>query len=82
MKLFLALPDEVAVTLRASVRSTEPLNSAIKQRFAEGRTIADVEVKRLVICESVKYSEHFNGAFRAFRQSEGSAPSRAASPES
>jgi hypothetical protein len=47
MKLFLALPDDVAAALQASVRDTEPQNSAIKQYFADGKTIDGVEVKRL-----------------------------------
>jgi hypothetical protein len=47
MKLFLALPDDLAATLQASVRNTEPLNSAIKQHFAEGKKVEGVEVKRL-----------------------------------
>jgi hypothetical protein len=47
MKLCLALPDDLAAALQTSVRNTEPLNSAIKQHFAEGGTIEGVEVKRL-----------------------------------
>jgi hypothetical protein len=42
-----ALPDEVAASLRASVKFTEPSNTAIKQHFASGKTIEGVEVKRL-----------------------------------
>jgi Siphovirus Gp157 len=42
-----ALPDEMASSLRASVKFTEPSNTAIKQHFASGKTIEGVEVKRL-----------------------------------
>jgi len=42
-----ALPDEMASSLRASVKSAEPSNTAIKQRFASGKTVEGVEVKRL-----------------------------------
>jgi hypothetical protein len=42
-----ALPDEMASSLRASVRFAEPSNTAIKQHFASGKTIEGVEVKRL-----------------------------------
>jgi hypothetical protein len=41
-----ALPDEMAAGLRASVKFTEPSNTAIKQRFASGKTVEGVEVKR------------------------------------
>jgi hypothetical protein len=42
-----ALPEEVASSLRASVKFAEPSNTAIKQRFASGKMIEGVEVKRL-----------------------------------
>ena len=42
-----ALPDEMAAGLRASVKFTEPSNTAIKQHFASGKTVEGVEVKRL-----------------------------------
>jgi Siphovirus Gp157 len=42
-----ALPDEMASSLRASVKFAEPSNTAIKQRFASGKMIEGVEVKRL-----------------------------------
>jgi hypothetical protein len=42
-----ALPDEMAAGLRASVKFTEPSNTAIKQHFASGKVIEGVEVKRL-----------------------------------
>jgi hypothetical protein len=42
-----ALPGEMAAGLRASVKFTEPSNTAIKQRFASGKTVEGVEVKRL-----------------------------------
>jgi hypothetical protein len=42
-----ALPDEMAVGLRASVKFTEPSNTAIKQHFASGKMVEGVEVKRL-----------------------------------
>jgi len=41
------LPDEMAAGLRASVKFTEPSNTAIKQHFASGKMIEGVEVKRL-----------------------------------
>jgi hypothetical protein len=41
------LPDEVAERLEASVKFTEPSNTAIKQQVASGRTIEGVEIKRL-----------------------------------
>jgi Siphovirus Gp157 len=41
-----ALPDEMASSLRASVKF-EPSNTAIKQHFASGKMIEGVEVKRL-----------------------------------
>jgi hypothetical protein len=47
MKVFLALPQQLATTLQASVSSAEPMNQAIKQCFASGRTIDGVVVKRL-----------------------------------
>jgi Siphovirus Gp157 len=42
-----ALPDEMASSLRASVKFTDPSNTAIKQYFASGKAIEGVEVKRL-----------------------------------
>ena len=42
-----ALPDEMASSLRASVKFTEPSNIAIKQHFASGKTVQGVEVRRL-----------------------------------
>jgi hypothetical protein len=47
MKVFLALPEELAVALQASISGAEPMNQAIKQCFASGRTIDGVLVKRL-----------------------------------
>jgi hypothetical protein len=47
MKVFLALPKELAAALQAAVSSTEPMNQAIKQCFASGRTVDGVIVKRL-----------------------------------
>jgi hypothetical protein len=47
MKVFLALPEELAASLQASVSGAEPMNQAIKQCFASGRTIDGVAVKRL-----------------------------------
>jgi hypothetical protein len=47
VKVFLALPEELAAALQASVSSAEPMNQAIKQCFASGRTIDGVVVKRL-----------------------------------
>jgi hypothetical protein len=39
MKVFLALPEELAAALQAAVSGAEPMNQAIKQCFASGRTI-------------------------------------------
>jgi hypothetical protein len=47
MKLFLALPEELAAALQAAVSGAEPMNQAIKQCCASGRTIDGVVVKRL-----------------------------------
>lgn len=47
MKVFLALPEELAAALQAAVSNAEPMNQAIKQCFASGRTIDGVVVKRL-----------------------------------
>jgi hypothetical protein len=47
MKVFLALPDELAAALQAAVSDAEPMNQVIKQCFASGRTIDGVVVKRL-----------------------------------
>jgi hypothetical protein len=43
----LALPEELAAALEAAVSGAEPMNQAIKQCFASGRTIDGVVVKRL-----------------------------------
>ena len=42
-----ALPDELASSLRASVKFSEPSSTAIKQHFAIGKTVEGVEVKRI-----------------------------------
>jgi Siphovirus Gp157 len=42
-----ALPDEMASSLRASVKLAEPSNIAIKQHLVSGKTVEGVEVKRL-----------------------------------
>jgi Siphovirus Gp157 len=47
MKVFLALPEELAAALQATVSSAEPMYQAIKQCFASGRTIDGVVVRRL-----------------------------------
>jgi hypothetical protein len=47
MKVFLALPEELAEALQAALSSAEPINQAIKQCFAGGKTIDGVVVKRL-----------------------------------
>lgn len=47
LELLGQLPDEVAERLNASVKLTEPSNTAIKQQVANGRTIEGVEIKRL-----------------------------------
>jgi hypothetical protein len=41
-----ALPDEMASSLRASVKFAKPSNTAIKQHFAGSKVIEGVEVKR------------------------------------
>jgi hypothetical protein len=46
LDLIRALPDEMASSLRASVKFAEPSNTAIKQQFASGKTVEGVEVKR------------------------------------
>jgi hypothetical protein len=47
MKVFRALPGELAASLQASVSGAEPMNQAIKQCFASGKTVDGVIVKRL-----------------------------------
>jgi hypothetical protein len=47
MKACLALPEELAAALQAAVSGAEPMNHAIKQCFASGRTIDGVVVRRL-----------------------------------
>jgi hypothetical protein len=47
MKISRALPEELAAALQATVRGAEPMNQAIKQCFANGKTIDGVVVKRL-----------------------------------
>jgi hypothetical protein len=47
MKVFLALPEELAAALQAAVSGAEPMNQAIKECFASGRTIDGVVVRRL-----------------------------------
>jgi hypothetical protein len=47
MKVFLALPEELAVSLQAALSGAEPMNQVIKQYFASGRTIDGVVVRRL-----------------------------------
>jgi hypothetical protein len=47
MKVFLALPEELAAALQAAISGAEPMNQAIKQCFASGRNIDGVVVKRL-----------------------------------
>jgi hypothetical protein len=47
LELLGQLPNDVAERLDASVKSTEPSNTAIKQQAANGRTIEGVEIKRL-----------------------------------
>jgi hypothetical protein len=47
MKVFLTLPEELAAALQAAVSGAEPMNQAIKQCFASGRSIDGVVVKRL-----------------------------------
>jgi hypothetical protein len=47
MKVSRALPEELAAALQATVSGAEPMNQAIKQCFANGKTIDGVVVKRL-----------------------------------
>ena len=47
VRLFPVLPEDLAAALEAAVKSSEPLHTAIKQYFAEGKTIEGVQVKRL-----------------------------------
>ena len=47
LEVIRALPDEMASSLRASVKFAEPSDTAIKQHFASGKTVEGVEVKRL-----------------------------------
>jgi hypothetical protein len=47
MKVFLALPEELAAALQGAISGAEPINQAIKQCFASGRTIDGVVVRRL-----------------------------------
>jgi Siphovirus Gp157 len=46
LEVIRALPDEMASSLRASVKFAEPSNVAIKEHFASGKTVEGVEVKR------------------------------------
>jgi hypothetical protein len=45
--VFLVLPEDLAAAMQSSVKNAEPQNSAIKQYFADGKTIDGAEVKRL-----------------------------------
>jgi hypothetical protein len=47
MKLLPVLPKDLATALESAVKSSEPLLTAIKQYFAEGKSIEGVQVKRL-----------------------------------
>lgn len=47
LRIFGALTEDLAASLRAAVKKTEPSSTAIKERVASGRTIEGVEVKRL-----------------------------------
>ncbi|HEY2038205.1 MAG TPA: siphovirus Gp157 family protein [Edaphobacter sp.] len=47
MKIFLALPEELAAALESKVSSAEPMSQAIKQLIASGRTVDGVQVDRL-----------------------------------
>jgi hypothetical protein len=47
LELVRQLPDEMAERLDASVKSTEPSNTAIKQQVANGKTVEGVEIKRM-----------------------------------
>jgi hypothetical protein len=47
VRLFPVLPQDLAAALEAAVKNSEPLHTAIKQYFAEGKTIEGVQVKRL-----------------------------------
>jgi len=43
---FRALPKDLAVALERAVKSSVPLHTAIRQYFAEGNTIEDVQIRR------------------------------------
>ena len=47
MKLLPVLPKDLATALESAVKSSEPLLTAIKQYFAEGKSIEGVQVKRV-----------------------------------
>jgi hypothetical protein len=47
VKLFPVLPEDLAASLLAAVKNAEPLHTAIKQYFAEGKSIEGVQIKRL-----------------------------------
>ena len=46
VKLFRALPKDLAAALGSAVKNSEPMLTAIKQYFTEGNTIEGVQVKR------------------------------------
>jgi len=46
VRLFRALPKDLAAAVAAAVKSSEPLHAAIRQYFAEGNTIDGVQIKR------------------------------------
>jgi len=46
VRLFRALPKDLAVALERTVKSSEPMLTAVTQYFAEGNTIEGVQVKR------------------------------------
>jgi len=47
MKLLPVLPEDLGAALQAAVKNSEPQHTAIKQYFAEGKSIEGVQVKRL-----------------------------------
>ena len=47
MRLLLSLNDDLAAAVQAAVKNSEPQHAAIKQHFAEGKSIEGVQVKRL-----------------------------------
>ena len=54
LRLFRALPEDLAVALERAVKSSEPMLTAIRQYFAEGHTIEGVQIRRRSILGSAE----------------------------